>query len=289
LAAPLPFGLYSDAYDHRDYVRAIATSGFGGILWCPEVRDMGSLEELYRRLQTSVFSAVTQVDCWYLKNPVWKQINKELNNSGRFMDHWERTEAACRKLLQMRMRLLPYLYSAFGEYHDTGVPPVRALVMDYPDDPATWTVDDQYMLGPSLMVAPLFTGQKKRMVYLPEGDWYDFWTQRKYAGGRRIEVEKPVDEIPVFVKGDSLLPLAEPVEFVAPRTQFDLTIGVYGAKPRKYFLYEDDGVTFDFEKGQQNRIELKWDGQAGATSKTGDYGGPSRYKIIGWKRVTADP
>ena len=99
LAAPLPFGLYSDAYDHRDYVRAIATSGFGGILWCPEVRDMGSLEELYRRLQTSVFSAVTQVDCWYLKNPVWKQINKDLNNSGKFMDQWEQTEAACRKLL----------------------------------------------------------------------------------------------------------------------------------------------------------------------------------------------
>ena len=149
LAAPLPFGLYSDAYDHRDYVRAIATSGFGGVLWCPEVRDMSSLEELYRRLETSVFSAVTQVDCWYLKNPVWKQINKDLNNTGKFMDNWEQTESACRTLLQMRMRLLPYLYSAYADYHDTGVPPTRALVMDYPDDPATWAVDDQYMLGPS--------------------------------------------------------------------------------------------------------------------------------------------
>jgi len=233
LAAPLPFGLYSDAYAHRDYVRAIATSGFGGILWCPEVRDMGSLEELYRRLQTSVFSAVTQVDCWYLRNPVWKQINKDLNNRGKFMDHWEQTEAACRILLQMRMRLLPYLYSAYAEYHDTGVPPARALVMDFPEDPATWTVDDQYMLGPSLMVAPLFTGQKKRAVYLPEGDWYDFWTQRKYAGGCRIEIEKPVDEIPVFVRGNSLLPLAEPVEYVTQQTQFELTIGVYGEKPGK--------------------------------------------------------
>ena len=139
LAAPLPFGLYSDAYDHRDYVRAIATSGFGGILWCPEVRDMGSLEELYRRLQTSVFSAVTQVDCWYLKNPVWKQINKDLNNSGTFMDHWEQTEAACRKLLQMRMRLLPYLYSAYAEYHDTGVPPCGRW---------SWTIPKTRQPGP---------------------------------------------------------------------------------------------------------------------------------------------
>ena len=98
-----------------------------------------------------------------------------------------------------------------------------------------------------------------------------------------------MDEIPVFVKGDSLLPLAEPVDFVTPQTQFELTIGVYGEKPAKCFLYEDDGVTFDFEKGEQNRIELKWDGQRGAASITGNYSGPSRYKIIGWKRVAAGP
>jgi alpha-D-xyloside xylohydrolase len=250
---------------------------------------VGSLEELYRRLQTSVFSAVTQVDCWYLKNPVWKQINKDLNNSGKFMDQWEQMEAACRKLLQMRMRLLPYLYSAYAEYNNTGVPPTRALVLDYPQDPATWAVDDQYMLGPSLMIAPLFTGQKNRTVYLPEGNWYDFWTQRKYPGRCRIEIEKSVDEIPVFVKGDSLLPLAEPVECVTPQTEFAVTIQVYGSKPRKIVLYEDDGVTFDFEKGRQNRIELSWEGQTGTMSKTGDYTGPSRYKITSWKRVTTGP
>jgi alpha-D-xyloside xylohydrolase len=285
LAAPLPFGLYSDAYNHRDYVRAVATSGFGGTLWCPEVRDMGSLEELCRRLQTSVFSAITQIDCWYLKNPVWKQIDKDLNNGGRFMANWERTEATCRKLLQMRMRLLPYLYSAYADYHYAGMPPTRALVMDYPEDPATWAVDDQYMLGSALMVAPLFTGQQKRSVYLPEGDWYDFWTHTKYSGGRKVEIEKPQEEIPVFVKGDSLLPLAEPVDCVKPQTEFALTIHVYGAKPRKFVLYEDDGVTFDFEKGKQSRVELSWNGQTGSTSKTGDYNGPGRYKIIRWTKT----
>ena len=285
LAAPLPFGLYSDAYDHRDYVRAVATSGFGGVLWCPEVRDVDSLEELCRRLQTSVFSAVTQVDCWYLKNPVWKQINKDLNNNGKFMKNWERTEATCRKLLQMRMRLLPYLYSAYADYHYAGMPPTRALVLDYPDDPATWAVDDQYMLGPSLMIAPLFTGQKQRTVYLPKGDWYDFWTHTKYSGGRKIEVQKPQEEIPVFVKGNTLLPVAEPVECVMPDTEFALTIRVFGAKPGKTVLYEDDGVTLDLEKGKQNRIELSWDGKAGTATKSGDYTGPSRYKIVTWTRA----
>jgi alpha-D-xyloside xylohydrolase len=285
LAAPLPFGLYSDAYEHRDYVRAVATSGFGGILWCPEVRDMDSLEELYRRLQTSVFSAVTQVDCWYLKNPVWKQINKDLNNGGKFMENWEQTEATCRKLLEMRMRLLPYLYSAYADYHYAGVPPTRALVLDYPDDPATWAVDDQYMLGPSLMVAPLFTGQKHRTLYLPEGDWYDFWARTKYSGGRKIEIQKPQEEIPVFVKANTLLPVAEPVECVRPDTEFALTIQLFGAKPGRIVLYEDDGVTFDFEKGKQNRLELSWDGKSGMTIKTGDYTGPSRYKIVRWVKA----
>jgi alpha-D-xyloside xylohydrolase len=285
LAAPLPFGLYSDAYDHKDYVRAIATSGFGGILWCPEVRDMGSLEELYRRLETSVFSAVTQVDCWYLKNPVWKQINKDLNNSGKFMDGWETTETVCRKLLQTRMRLLPYLYAAFAEYHRTGLPPARAVVMDYPNDAATWAIDDQYLLGPALMVAPLFAGQQKRALYLPDGDWYDFWTGQKYAGGRKIDVEKPWDVIPVFVKGDSLLPLADPVEYVSPETRFEITIKVYGAKPQPLTLYEDDFVTFGFETGAQNGLTIKWDGKTGTVSKTGSYSGIARYKIKGWSKV----
>ena len=282
LAAPLPFALYSDAYDHRDYVRAVATSGFAGTLWCPEVRDMSSLEELYRRLETSIFSAVMQVDCWYLKHPVWKQINKELNNSGTFMENWELTEAACRKLLQVRMALLPYLYSAFAEYHETGVPPTRALVLDYPDDPETWTVDDQYLLGPSLMIAPLFTGQTKRSVYLPAGDWYDFWTHTKYSGGQKIEIEKPLDQIPVFVKGNTLLPLAEAVEYVTPQTEFAVTVHVYGEKPECFVLYEDDGVTLDFEQGRQNRIALNWDGTDGSMKKSGNYVGPSRYKIVQW-------
>ena len=282
LAAPLPFGIYSDAYEHADYIRAIATSGFGGVIWCPEIRDMKSLDELYRRLQTSVFSGMTQVDCWFLRNPAWKQINADLNNKDKFMDNWQQAEAVCRKLLQTRMRLLPYLYAAYADYHYAGVPPARALVMDYPTDPATWPIDDQYMLGPSLMVAPLLTGQTRRSVYLPKGDWYDFWTRQQYTGGRRVDIEKPVDQIPVFVRGDCLLPLAEPVECVKPETQFEIRVGVYGSKPPKFVLYEDDGVTFDFEKGQQNRITLNWDGKSGAVEKSGAYRGPSRYKIIEW-------
>ncbi len=285
LAAPLPFALYSDAYNHRDYVRAIATSGFAGVLWCPEVRDAMSLEILYRRMQTSVFSAITQVDCWFLKNPPWKQINRKLNNESKFMDEWEQAETVCRDLLRLRMSLLPYLYSAYVDYHDTGVPPARAVVMDYPDESVTWTLDDQYMLGPSLMVAPLFAGEKSREVYLPKGEWYDFWTGRKYSGGRKMTVEKPVEQIPVFVKGNTLLPLAAPVDFVAPDTQFEITVRVYGDQPRSFVLFEDDGRSFDFEQGEQNRCELSWEKNQGSLRKTGQYVGVPRYKIAKWERM----
>ena len=285
LAAPLPYVLYSDAYDHRDYVRALATSGFAGVLWCPEVRDMASLEEFYRRLETSVFSALTQIDCWYLKHPVWKQINKDLNNRGQFMKNWEETEAVCRRLLELRMSLIPYLYSAYADYHQTGRPPVRALVMDYPDDPIAWGVDDEYLFGSSLLVAPLFTGQNNRTVYLPVGDWHDFWTHEKYSGGRKLEVTKPVHQIPVFVKSNTLLPLAAPTECVTPTTEFALTVHVFGPNPAPFVLYEDDGVTFDFRKGQLNRLELSWDGQSGRITKSGRYTGPNRYKTLRW---TAD-
>jgi alpha-D-xyloside xylohydrolase len=135
------------------------------------------------------------------------------------------------------------------------------------------------MLGPSLMVAPLFTGDTKRSVYLPKGDWYDFWTHTKYSGGRRIDIKKPAEEIPVFVNGNTLLPLADPVECVKPDTQFAVTLETYGEKPRPCVLYEDDGTTFDFEKGMQNRIEIRWEGDTGVVNKTGNYTGPTRYRI----------
>ena len=213
---------------------------------------------------------------------MWKQINKDLNNRGQFMKDWEQTEAVCRRLLELRMSLVPYLYSACAEYRDTGRPPVRALVMDYPEDATAWSVDDEYLFGASLLVAPLFTGQAKRSLYLPEGDWYDFWTHEKHVGGRAIEVAKPADQIPVFVKGETLLPLAASVECITPTTEFALTVHAFGAKPAPFVLYEDDGVTFDFEQGKLNRIELRWDGATGQVAKTGNYAGPSRYKMVQW-------
>jgi alpha-D-xyloside xylohydrolase len=215
--------------------------------------------------------------------PPWVQINREKNNKGEVMPESEKVTADMRRLFQLRMSLIPYLYSAFNDYYRTGAPPIRALVMDWPDDPNTRAVDDQYMFGPSLMVAPLFAGSSTRTVYLPAGDWYDFWTHEKIAGGRKVEVTKPLDQIPVFVKANTLLPLAAPVERFTPHTRYDITVYVYGDHPARFALYEDDGTSLDFERGAQNAVTLSWNGTDGSVTRAGGYTGAPRYRVAGWQ------
>ena len=93
-------------------------------------------------------------------------------------------------------------------------------------------IDDQFMFGDSVLVAPMFAGQTQRQVYLPAGDWYDFWTHAKISGGTTITATNGVEQIPLFVKGGTLLPLAEPVEFIKPDTCFDITVNIVGNKLR---------------------------------------------------------
>ena len=169
LAAPYPFVLYSDLYDHRQYIRALVNSGFSGLLWCPEVRQAASEEDLIRRLQSVVFSPLAQVDCWYMKSPPWKQLDRAKNNAGELLENWEKLEARCREIIGWRMQLVPYLQAAFHRYEEDGTPPFRALVLDAPEDQRLYAVDDQYMMGDRMMVAPLFAGEPGAKLCFPEG------------------------------------------------------------------------------------------------------------------------
>lgn len=285
LAASLPYTLYSDEYDHRCYVRGLAVQGFSGLLWGPEVRDSSSVEDFCRRLQTELFAAQTIVDCWYMKNPPWVNIDREKNNAGETMPDSAAVTARIRTLLQLRMRLVPYLYATFNDYRATGLPPLRALVMEWPDDAEARKVDDQFLCGPSLLVAPMFAGQPKRSVYLPSGEWYDYWTHKKFQGPLRLDVENPLDQIPLFVRANTLLPLADPVEWIGPNTTFAVTVRVFGERPADFTLYEDDGITTDFERGQQNRLALHWAAGRGTVARTGPYAGPARYDVRAWVSV----
>lgn len=284
LASPLPFVVYSDAYKHENYIRAIGKSGFCGTLWTPELRDASSSEDMIRRIQTMVFSALTQVDCWYMDNPPWFNINRKENNAGNRQADADENTRIVRELLNLRMTLVPYLYTAFMDYRNKGIPPFRAVVADYPNDPATWDIDLQYFVGPSLLVAPVVAGQTSREVYLPEGDWYDFWNKKKYEGRRKIKVEVPLEQIPVFVKSGTLLPLAEPLQYLPGNVCFDVTVHVFGEGTTPFTLYEDDGRTFDYRKGEQNEIILKWQDDSGTATKSGTWQTTPRYNIKEWKQ-----
>ncbi len=121
-----------------------------------------------------------------------------------------------------------------------------------------------------------------RSVYLPAGYWYDFRTHEKLAGGRKIDITAAPDQTPIFVKADSLVPLAKPVEYVGNDACFEITVHVYGDHPALFTLFEDDGVTLDYVSGRQNRIELSWRDGKGSVTQTGGYHGPARYHIADW-------
>ena len=182
LAASYPFVLYSDLYDHQDFIRGVVNSGFSGILWTPELRDASTKKELLRRLQTTVFSVQCLINAWYCPEVPWKEFD---------------CEKEVIDLLNERHRLIPMLKRAFKEYKETGKPPVRALVADYTDDKETYSIDDEYIFCDNLIVAPLTSKSDERKVYLPQGNWVDYWTREKVESGW---FSVTTDNIPVFEK-----------------------------------------------------------------------------------------
>jgi len=279
LAAPLPFVLYSDLYNHRQFIRGMVTSGFSGLLWAPEVRDCKNGNDLLRRMETIMFSAHAIYNCWRIPNPPWKQVDIGKNLEGEFMEDADYYTDVCRRYHRVRMSLLPYLYSAFARYREEGIPPVRALVFDYEEDIKARNVDDEYLLGDSLLAAPMtLEDGTTRRVYLPEGKWHDFWEDTVYEGGQECQIRADYDKIPVFVKDGCILPLADPVEYVAEDTVFDIRPRVYGNGGEGCVLYEDDFETFAYEQGRQNRVHLSMDADGKVrVSRTGSE--KERYRI----------
>lgn len=246
LSSSYPFVLYSDLYDQKDYLKATVNSGFSGILWSPEVRHAQNKEELIRRMQAAVFSAMALTNAWYLDEMPWETHGcvKEI-----------------RELLRLRMSLVPYLYSAYYRYRTEGIPPVRALVCDFKDE-FTKNCDDEYMFGDSLLVAPILYPEKKREVTLPNGKWYDFYTGEERSGTFTVETEN----IPVFVKDKTIIPFASPVQFVKDDTVFEIKLRHYGDTENSVCILTE-------EKGKNEYTTHQI--TAGITGRVGE-----RYNII---------
>lgn len=164
--------------------------------------------------------------------------------------------------LRLRYRLMPYLYSAAVESTRTGVPMMRALLVDFPDDPATWTADLEYLLGPDLLVAPMIDPDGRRQVYLPAGDWVDHWTGEVHSGQRYLPVSKPLDQIPLFVRHGALIPVMPPTDAVGDGPFTDVTVVSWGAVDGRTVVRDTDGDTEVVAVRSGDRFEVTVRGPA---------------------------
>ena len=286
----LPYVIYNDYYSHPDFITALVNSSFAGVLWTPEVRAGGSSEDWIRRMQSVCFSPMAMINAWADGTKPWS-----------FPDVYE----ACQDVAYLRMQMLPYIYSTFAQYYFEGKPPFRAMELvdgylvkmekiegelDGTKNPYAEAikkeVKDQYMMGDNILVAPLFNGQDKRRVVLPQGKWYDFYTGEYAGNGEVITVKPGLEKIPLFVKDGGIIPMIPRIRQASKWTaDLPLEVLVYGKGDGNFKLYNDDGQTFDYEKGAYTQVELSvknGKGNINVISDKKDWA----YKNVSWKFMT---
>jgi alpha-glucosidase len=191
--------------------------------------------------------------------------------------HGEAVEKVARQFLNLRYRMVPYLYSLHEEANRTGVPLLRSFPLQEASDPSSHRIDDQFFVGDDLMVAPLFNDHGDRKLYLPNGLWYDFFgEQAPQVGGREIErTAVPLDRLPVYVRAGAVIPLGPEMQRTGEKPVDPLTVHVYsfappeegeGPRTSTFSLYEDDGVSNDYRNGKFQRTELTFE-QSAKTAK----------------------
>jgi alpha-D-xyloside xylohydrolase len=293
-ASSFPFVIYNDNYAFDEYITAVANSGFAGVLWSPEVRG-GEGEDMLRRIQAVCFSPLALFNGWATATKLWTH---------------EAVAGHIRDAIRLRMRLLPYWYTTFAQAHYEGTPVVRPmpLVEGFGATPGVAPgrldatanpyaigrvveVKDQYMVGDVLLVAPIAPGAKIRKVVLPPGKWFDFHTGRLAGEHETIEISPALSETPVFVKDGGIVPMiADRLFAPGPDEVLPLEVRHYGERPGSMRLYDDDGETFDYERGARSWTRLsaardangRWTG-----SVTPDATGPRwRYSEVTWRFMT---
>lgn len=184
-----------------------------------------------------------------------------------------RYEAFNRRAIELRYELLPEIYNVMQEASTTGVPAMRPLMLEFPEDPQTWDLDDQFMWGADLLVAPILRdAEQGRTVYLPKGDWYDLGTGRRYEGGKEVYLTVPLDMLPVFVRSGAFVYRQPVVQHTGMMSGQPLHVYSYPAPSSASTLYEDDGLTMAYRNGAFMRRSFR---QARtATSATIDVGAP---------------
>lgn len=197
-------------------------------------------------------------------------------------------ESIVREFIELRYRLLPYTYTAFREAHETGLPIMRPLLLEYPEEPEVFDVQNSttYLWGEQILVAPVIRAHERiRKVYLPKGRWFDWRNHQEYTGGQSIFVDAPLAELPIFVRAGAVIPMREVQQFVDEKPLELLELHVYPGAGTSH-LYEDDGQSLAYQNGEWARTEFvvaeKPNGQISLTigKRTGNFAVPKRDFVV---------
>jgi alpha-D-xyloside xylohydrolase len=160
----------------------------------------------------------------------------------------------------LRYQLFPYIYSCAHEAANTGMPVLRAMMLEYPEDPNCYDKDLQYMFGPWFLVAPIFNENDQRNVYLPPGDWVDYWNGKIIKGPANVAIHAQLDQLPLFVRSGAVIPMMEPANRIPHKKIDPLIVDIYPSEAFSYKFLEDDGITEIQGEKTEYGLEISWDG-----------------------------
>ncbi|HWB31278.1 MAG TPA: TIM-barrel domain-containing protein [Vicinamibacterales bacterium] len=280
ITAGLSFSIAGDPYWTND------TGGYTMDSRFARARDGEALDEWQelnaRWFQFSTFSPILRVHGTDRPREMW--------NLG---DETSAVYHAELKFDRLRYALFPYIYSIAGMTSHDGYTMMRPLVMDFRTDTLVRSVADEYMFGPAFLVSPVTSYKaRSRQVYLPSGTaWFDFWTGRQTPGGRLVTADAPYDRLPVFVRAGSIVPVGPDQQYIGEKPSTPLTLYVYAGANGQFSLYEDDGLTYGYERGQFSRIPIAWNDATRTLTigaRTGTFPGMSSSRTFNVIVVSAD-
>jgi alpha-glucosidase len=209
--------------------------------------------------------------------------HSNIGTTARFPFLWgEAGEAAMRKALDLRYQLLPYIYSLGHEAYTTGAPIMRPLLMEFPSDTMVANMTDEWLVGKGLLAAPVLDSGGMRTIYFPDGIWYDYYTGERISGSKTISVTKALDEIPLYVRAGTLLPIGPVIQYSEQVSDTPLEIHIFPGKNGSFRMVEDDGISYNYTKGNTRITSYRWNDATQTLTWTvsGAYTGKPVYKTI---------
>jgi alpha-D-xyloside xylohydrolase len=212
--------------------------------------------------------------------PMFRVHSSSGTNPGREIYRFDtKTQGIMRNYLDLRYRLLPYLYSVAWQVTSSGNTFMRPLVMDFAKDPQVLAVGDEYLFGPSILVTPVTSaGATNRSVYLPamSSPWFNFWTAETAAAGQRVDTAAPVETLPLFIRPGSIIPMGPFLQYSSEKPADQIELRIYPGANGSFTLYEDEGDSYRYEKGAFATIPFAWDDAAKTLTigaRTGEFPG----------------